>query len=146
MKPKKVPCLYGWCHNGDDATARTLAALDEFYNVSKVGSMGETIVVQFPYNQESPDLNGVWFSICDNGGEINVEPINQPAQLQKYYPDGPIIRSMPYTSTLKNITAEVMAYRIFKSMIGENPDWEWGDAPAAAGAKEPMRLIYDGNF
>lgn len=124
--------LYGnkWTYNGAEATARTLIALQQFYGVRHIGNVGNTIRVEFPFSTEHPDLSYVEFVLSDNGGEINVEPVNMPDRLHKYFPNR-VNRSMPYTSTKGIITAEVMAYRIYFAMTGKEVNFEDFDMPGA---------------
>jgi hypothetical protein len=58
-------------------------------------------------------------SICDNGGEFNVEPVNH----------GERMRSIPYVDRLGVVDAGTVAYRIAMVIKGEDIDWDarWPD-------------------
>ena len=117
--------LYGWASNNVEATARTLVTLDLHHDVRRVGNIGNAIAVMVV----QAGRYDVW-TLADNGGEINVEKVNDQSTLV----------SVPYMSNGGGVTAEVMAYRIWQVLHGREIEWDYLDAPGVKGAVEPLRI------
>ena len=124
--------IFTWKNDGEKKTTRFMLALSNHFGVKQVGNAGGDIIVTLPYkrNPEIEYTPGEWFTLCDNGGEINVEPINHEERM----------RSIPYTSNEIQLTCESMAWRVWCAMTGQEIDWTWNDAPAAAPELETMKL------
>lgn len=115
--------LFGWIGHGIEATQRTLATLQAHWSVKVVMQDNNIIVVEHPRSSD-------WFTLSDNGGEVNVERINHSDEM----------RSMPSTSNAFLLTAETMAWRIWCAMDGKEVDWSVNDIPCALPNTEPMPL------
>lgn len=116
--------LYGWANNNAEATARTMNTLSVFYGIKRVGEIHGAIAVMWT----APGHYKVW-TLSDNGGEINVEMINQPDTLI----------SIPYTRNGFGVTAETMAYRICCAIRGEPIDWNYLYTPGISNV-EPLAI------
>lgn len=88
-----------------ELTRETLSYL-EGQGVRVVGFLPKCIILEKGWR---------WFTLADNGGEINVEPINHPEEM----------RSIPYTSTGRALDTLTMAYRLLKAMSGAKIDYNW---------------------
>lgn len=56
----------------------------------------------------------VW-SITDNGGELNVQPVNDDAAM----------RSVPFTADGRMVNPATLAYRLHQAMRGREIRWDW---------------------
>ena len=99
--------LYGWCslETNHKATRETLELLAE-QGGKTIADMEHFIVVKY---------NDRWYTLCDNGGEINVEAVNLTETL----------RSVPYISNADTLTTGTMLYRLLAAMRGEEIDYDW---------------------
>lgn len=73
-------------------------------------------------SSEVLSVNGVWWTVCDNGGELNVERVNDPESM----------RSMPYTDTWGTLDPTTMAYRIWCCLTDAEVDFDFRWEPEAA--------------
>lgn len=83
--------------DGRIKTFRDMLACFGAYNLRVVGMMNGSLLVR---NARHPDYD-TW-SICDNGGELNVEKVNDMASL----------RSLPYVAWGSMVDGGTMAYRV----------------------------------
>ncbi len=128
--------LYGWASNNDEATKRTLATLTAFWNVLPAGEIDGCIVVRTNRQifSKLAQAKHEYYTLADNGGEICVEPINCHDEM----------RSVPSTSNKGIVTAEVMAYRLWCAITGQEIDYDCYDIPHFHEiAKEPLRINVD---
>ena len=123
--PKNNPNLFTHATNGEIATKRVVDLLETIYKL-RVTPFGSGIRVTHGYHSNH-DFSYVEFSLHDNGGEINVEPVNSPERLKQYYPAG--LRSIPSESNLGTITAEIVAYRLYLALTGQEIDYQDFNAP-----------------
>ncbi len=127
--------LYGYAANNSEATARTLYALNKQWNVTHIGNLyAGAKLVSLPFCNHFQS-GKTWnsheiFALSDNGGEINVEPINHH---DRY-------RAVPYTSNRAFLTAETMAWRIWYAMTNQEIDWNVNDIPSAIPGEQPLPL------
>ena len=126
--------------SGLEMTERVLYTLSKHWEVKTMLQTAEgLVIVQYPFSLAKRDFSNVWFDLCDNGGEVNVEPINTPERLKPYFPDGVV--SVASTSNSFTITAETMAYRIWCAMTGQEIDWNKNDTIPAHPHIEPLQMI-----
>lgn len=96
----------------DDGRAKVFAdmlACFAAYNIRVVGmTLGGSLLVR---NARHPDYD-TW-SICDNGGELNVEKVNDMASM----------RSLPYVAWGCMLDGATMAYRVRRVIDGEPIDY-----------------------
>jgi len=139
MKMKKSDLLgEKWAYNSIEATARIIITLNLHFRVKNLGWDGRgSVIVELPFcnnmtrTDDAPKWNsGEWWVLSDNGGEINVEPINHPERM----------RSIPSTSDRAVLTAETMAWRLWCAMTNQEIDWDWNDQPAAHVDIEPLKI------
>jgi hypothetical protein len=126
--------------SGLEVTQRVLHTLKMHWGVKTMLQTSKgLVIVQYPYSLAKYDFSYVWFDLCDNGGEVNVGPINTPERLKPYFPDG--IVSAASTAATLVLTAETMAYRIWCAMNGQEIDWNKNDMIPAHPYKEPLQMI-----
>lgn len=126
--------------SGLEATQRVLRTLKMHWGVkTRLQTAKGLVIVEYPYSLEKRDLSYVWFDLCDNGGEINIGPINIPERLKPQFPDG--IISVASISNAFTLTAETMAYRLWCAMNGQEIDWNKNDMIPTHPHKEPLQLI-----
>ena len=126
--------------SGLEVTQRVLHTLKMHWGVKAMLQTSKgLVIVQYPYLLAKHDFSYVWFDLCDNGGEVNVGPINTPERLKPYFPNG--IVSVASTATTLVLTAETMAYRIWCAMNGQEIDWNKNDMIPAHPYKEPLQMI-----
>jgi len=140
MGRKSKGLLFGYLTPQDnkEATRRCMLALKKYYGVESEAEISGGFYVQLPFFNKatrSPSQRGEWnsyeiFTITDNGGEINVEPVNHQERM----------RSIPYTSQFFRLTAETIAYRLFCAMSNQEIDYSWNNAPSAVDGKEPLKI------
>lgn len=102
---RKSVNLLGWYSNGAELTARLVQLLEQ--SGVLVGSRrGFAMLVVY---------RGIAYSLCDNGGELNVEPCGDA--------DG--LRSIPTTASIgPALTLETIAYRVLCALNDERVDYE----------------------
>lgn len=125
--------LYGYADNNAEATRRTLTTLTAFWDIREAGQIDGCMVVRTERKMfsELPQPLHSYYTLSDNGGEINVEPVNYEAEM----------RSVPYTSNKGIVTAEVMAYRIWCAITGQPIDYTLYDIPAVPNvADNPLEI------
>ena len=126
--------------SGLEVTERVLYTLSKHWGVKTMLQTAKgLVIVQHPFSLAKRDFSNVWFDLCDNGGEVNVEPINAPERLKPYFRDGVV--SVASTSNSFTLTAETMAYRIWRAMTGQEIDWNKNDLTPAHPYKEPLQMI-----
>lgn len=81
-----------------------LALLTEGYRISVVGPLRGGLVVE---------REGSWWQVADNGGELNVQRINDSASLV----------SIASTAHGASVDGETMAYRVAMVLRGEKFDY-----------------------
>lgn len=107
--------LYGHSTNGTAATLRTIETLVAYCNIKLVAHLENFIIIELPFSHQY-----AWYTLCDNGGEVNVEKINFLESLI----------SVGYSSTQQPaLAAEMMAYRIWCACTGQRIDYELVDVP-----------------
>jgi hypothetical protein len=95
--------LYSHSTNGAATTLRTIETLVAYYNIKLVAHLENFIIIELPFSHQYS-----WYTLCDNGGEVNVEKINFLESLI----------SVGYSSTQQPaLAAEMMAYRIWCACI-----------------------------
>jgi len=129
--------FYGWASNNEQATQRTIRTLREFWNVEEVGVWSGMRLFKLPQCTRWVKGKWKWISyeiwyICDNGGELNVGPVNHNERMV----------SIPYASTQAELTAETMAERIWRAMTGREIDYIFNDIPAIP-PDEPLPIIIE---
>jgi len=97
---------------GVEKTQRLIKLLKELYDITFVGELPHQLVFQFPYDMKDNSLNYKWFTVSDNGGELNVNLINSDD----------ITRSVAY-STSPSTSVETMAYRVSQAAYSKNVDY-----------------------
>ena len=126
--------------SGLEVTERVLYTLNRHWGVKTVlQTPNDLIIVQHPYSLSKREFSNVWFDLCDNGGEVNIGPINTPERLRPYFPDGTV--SVASTASTMVLTAETMAYRIWCAMTGQEIDWDKNDTIPAHPHTEPLQMI-----
>lgn len=132
----KLDMLRKWATNSKEVTERILITLQLHYSVRHISNSDDhTAIVILPFcnvaaRPDMPKWNSYeWFTLCGNGGEINVEPINHEERM----------RSIPYTDNRRTLTAETIAYRIWCAMTDQEIDYKY-DAPAAHVDIEPLTI------
>lgn len=101
--------LGGWVQDGQRHTASIIYALQKFYGIRLIAIIDPQVAIVV-----SKDGDGRWFTLADNGGEINVEPINIPDELV----------SVPTTSTRIGLTPMTIAYRVWRVMHQQPIDYD----------------------
>lgn len=100
----KQGLLFGWYEDNPELTARLLAFLAE-QGVKVIGYAGGCVVVRAGY---------VWWTLCDNGGEINVEKVNDAVR--------PV--SIPtYGYVRPALTVETVGAWVLAVIRGQPIDW-----------------------
>lgn len=117
------------------STERTLSALIVQHNFKVIAhvrpptSSAGFIIVEAPFASGEP-WSSKWFTLSDNGGEVQVSLINGPCRYGEricYVELG-----IPFTHFAGiKITAETMAYRIAAAIRGDAIDWDF-EAPSLA--------------
>ena len=126
--------------SGLEVTERVLYTLSKHWGVKTMLQTAKgLVIVQHPYSLAKRNFSNVWFDLCDNGGEVNVGPINTPERLRPYFPDGTV--SVASTANSFTLTAETMAYRIWCAMTGQEIDWNKNDMIPAHPHAEPLQMI-----
>ena len=126
--------------SGLEVTERVLYTLSKHWGVKTMLQTAKgLVIVQHPYSLTKRDFSNVWFDLCDNGGEVNIGPINAPERLKPYFPDGVV--SVASTANSFTITAETMAHRIWCAMSGQEIDWNKNDLTPAHPCKGPLQMI-----
>ena len=126
--------------SGLEVTERVLYTLNKHWGVKIVlQNPNNLVIIQHPYSLSKRDFSNVWFDLCDNGGEVNLGPINTPEGLRPYFPDGTV--SVASTANTFTLTAETMAYRIWCAMTGQEIDWDKNDMIPARPHKERLQMI-----
>lgn len=127
-----------YLHNGEEVTARVKIALNYFWNVEEISSVGNYgIIFSTPFynrfvrgdNEDVKWNSYEWFIVTDNGGELNIEPINHSDRM----------RSIPYTSNKTTLTAETIAWRIWCVMSNQEIDWN-DNTMLGAYQEEPLKI------
>jgi hypothetical protein len=104
--------LFGHRENGLNITAKVLRLLEHFgHDFKVIGSALDTIILQGGYS-----LKYRWFSICDNGGEINVAKINSDALPVSVATECALAPTPP--------NAETVALRLSDAILGRPIDYE----------------------
>lgn len=148
----KVSLYASRCANYDRATERTLSTLQVVHYIKTIapvvphGAKSGFVIVQAPFDLDKWYRNK-WFTLCDNGGEVQVSLINGDSG------DNWVDTGVPFTNCYgRTITAETMAYRIAATIRGDAIDWEFeapglgawipalGEAPLALLPKALERL------
>lgn len=113
MGKKSKTGLFGRYKDDGRLTKLTLDALTRFYGISKIIDVPEfnSYFVQGDY-----DTGYGLFTLCDNGGEINVGKPNDPNW---------ITRGIASDSTFFGLTPFTMAYRIAKTINGKFDEIDW---------------------
>jgi hypothetical protein len=124
-------------HNSIEMTSRTLKTLHAAFGVSHIGDVAGSAIVSLPYfAKHKHEDDGIhwnsheWFTLTDNGTEINVEPINHVERM----------RSIPSSSNRAILTAETMAWRLWCAMSNQEIDWDWNDGINTFDV-EPLKII-----
>lgn len=147
MSKGKVSLYASRCTNYDRATDRTLSTLQVVHYIKTVTHVVTTadpsgfVIVEAPFAVGKP-YSGLWYTLSDNGGEVQVSLINGGWRGAGQWVDVGVAFTNCYGRT---ITAETMAYRIATAMRGEPIDWKFeapslGEWVPALGA-EPLALV-----
>jgi len=107
--PSKSVNLFGWNPKGLEETSRLLKLFirgNDFQFEARTAS--NTILLRAPFKYQYRIL-----SLCDNGGEVNVEWVNHPDSLH----------SVASCSDSRHLNAETMHYRIMTVLDGEEIDY-----------------------
>jgi len=104
--------LLGWREDGAKDTAKMLRLLERFGHGFRViaRDVNGCTVIRGGFEQHYR-----WFSLCDNGGEINVEAINRPETMVSVATDS-VNRPRP--------TLETIALRLSDALLGRPIDYE----------------------
>lgn len=147
MSKGKVSLYSSRCANYDRATDRTLSTLLVVHNVKTVanvmppGARFGFVIVEAPFDVGKP-YSGLWYTLSDNGGEVQVSLINGGWRGAGQWVDV----GVPFTHFAgRTITAETMAYRIVTAMKAHAIDWDFeapslGEWVPSIGA-EPLALV-----
>jgi hypothetical protein len=104
--------LFGHRENGLNITAKVLRLLEHFgHDFKVIGSALDTIIIQGGYS-----LQYRWFSLCDNGGEINVGKINAGELPVSVATECALAPTPP--------NAETVALRLSDAILGRPIDYE----------------------
>ena len=85
------------------------------FGVVVVGKLGESLVLDRQHldgPRSGSRVHDLW-TVCDNGGELNVARIN----------DSDSLRSIPYTSFGEVLDGATMAHRVRVVLDGEDINW-----------------------
>lgn len=125
-----------WAANDKEMTTRVIITLETHWKVKRVGSSGKAPIVMLPFFFQKEDQSirwnsYEWFILSNNGGEINVEPINHEERL----------RSVPYTHMSYSLTAETIAWRLWCAMSNQEIDWNYNDMVSVIPDVAPLKIM-----
>ena len=119
-------------------TNRLIVSLDHWYNLRYIGYALGSLIFEVRSGTGHP-WAGRWFTVCDNGGELNLQIINREETTL----------GLPYTHSSQVLTVETMAYRIalalregatMQDTYIKAINWDHFDTPGAY-SKEPLKLM-----
>ena len=94
--------------------------LSACYSVMWLGQLTErdgTVYLRPGYDIDggAPGMSSRMWSVSENGGELNVQPVNAPEEM----------RSVPYTAHGFYVDGGTMAYRVTQAIRGEAIDYDF---------------------
>ncbi len=113
--------MFSHCDNNEITSKNFLALL-----------RGQGIATVCDVSQKTTIIEhlGEWWTVSDNGGELNIEKVNHPESL----------RSVGYESNLIEMDTMTMVYRVLRVLKGQEIDYRWcanyGEKIAAQGAQQ----------
>lgn len=101
--------LFGWNSKGQKESSRLVLLMCWDRKFKVLFKQKSLVCLQAPFQFQYK-----WLTISDNGGEFNVEWVNQPETMV----------SIPSTAWHSNLNAETMYYRICCVLEGQPIDYE----------------------